>query len=135
MDQDGVFPNYGVDQYLPNVSEAAFIEEKKGVLKCTETLGEKDPIPEISLNFEEAWSKDRKSNALFESKFKTIPLTKEDISIINTMSNCSPDDVAKLIRGVQNSVYLLGLEEARQCRRGKILGVLSDEEEQKTPPK
>ena len=40
------------------------------------------------------------------------------------MSHCPPDDIAKLIRNIQNSVYTLGLDEARQCRRGKLLEVL-----------
>lgn len=44
------------------------------------------------------------------------------------MSHCSADDIAKLIRNIQNSVYTLGIEEARQCRRGKLLDVLHPED-------
>ncbi|CAI5444646.1 unnamed protein product [Caenorhabditis angaria] len=128
FEDDPFFDNFLDDQQNTQASDEKFLEEQKKLLECEETIGEDfDPKPEKSLNFEEAWKTDKNSTT-YESKYKTIPFLKEDVGIVNSMSHVSPDDIAKLIRNIQNSVYILGMDEARECRRGKLLGVLKEDE-------
>ncbi|ULU01828.1 hypothetical protein L3Y34_001843 [Caenorhabditis briggsae] len=127
------------DEKSTDLNKEKFLEQQKKMLECLETMAEdEEPVPTKSLNFEEAFQ----SNTLpegYKSPYKTIPFLTEDVVTVNTMSHCPPDDIAKLIRNIQNSVYTLGLDEARQCRRGKLLDVLksntpTDHFQQQTPP-
>ncbi|CAA80188.1 Protein lin-52 [Caenorhabditis elegans] len=124
-----------------NAEQAKMLEQQKKMLECTETMPEEsEPVPMKCLDFEEAFQSESVSKG-YESPYKNISFLKEDAVTVNTMSHCPADDIAKLIRNIQNSVYTLGIEEARQCRRGKLLNVLkptgsaSPRYLQPTPPK
>ncbi|CAI2348099.1 unnamed protein product [Caenorhabditis sp. 36 PRJEB53466] len=132
-----MFVQQMLEQKRNNLEQEKMLEQQKKMLECKETLPEdEEPVPMKCLDFEEAF----RSGDGYESPYKTIPFLKDDVLTVNTMSHCSPDDIAKLIRSIQNSVYTLGMEEARQCRRGKLLNVLKTTETaprllQPTPPK
>ncbi|CAD6187720.1 unnamed protein product [Caenorhabditis auriculariae] len=104
-------------------------------LECHEKLDDHEPSHQnASKLIEEAWMRDRNAPAIqsFVSKHNHTPFSVADVNIVNAMSHCSPDEIADLIRGIHNSVYALGIEEARQFRRSKVLGVLKPSSE---PPK
>uniref|UniRef100_A0A8R1I5J0 Uncharacterized protein n=1 Tax=Caenorhabditis japonica TaxID=281687 RepID=A0A8R1I5J0_CAEJA len=139
---DELFIQEMLEQKRNSAEHEKQLETQRKALECTETMPEDgEPMPSRSLNFEEAFQRHQMSEE-YVSPFKSIAFLKDDVVTVNTMSHCPPDDIAKLIRNIQNSVYTLGLEEARQCRRGKLLNVLKTADAaseprhlQPTPPK
>ncbi|EFP09134.1 CRE-LIN-52 protein [Caenorhabditis remanei] len=121
---DDVYVQHIIEEKKAGAEQSKMLEHQKKMLECTETMpvGE-EPVPMKSLDFEQAFRNTTLSEG-YQSPYKNIPFLKEDVATVNTMSHCPPDDIAKLIRNIQNSVYTLGLDEARQCRRGKLLEVL-----------
>ncbi|CAL2036889.1 unnamed protein product [Caenorhabditis brenneri] len=125
---DDMFMQQMAEEKKTTAEQTKMLEHQKKMLECTEALPEDgEPMPMKSLDFEEAFNRDNLRDG-YESPYKNIPFLKEDVVTVNTMSHCPPDDIAKLIRNIQNSVYTLGLDEARQCRRGKLLNVLKTAE-------
>uniref|UniRef100_A0A1I7UHM3 CACTA en-spm transposon protein n=1 Tax=Caenorhabditis tropicalis TaxID=1561998 RepID=A0A1I7UHM3_9PELO len=125
---DDMFVQQMLDEKRANTEQVKMLDQQKKMLECTETMPEnEEPVPTKSLDFEEAFSSDSLPDG-YNSPYKNIAFLKDDVVTVNTMSHCPPDDIAKLIRNIQNSVYTLGLDEARQCRRGKLLNVLKSTE-------
>lgn len=126
---DETFTQQIIDREKIATEESRVLEQQKKMLECHETMShDEEPVPTKSLDFEEAFRSAHLQGG-YESPYKNIAFLKEDIATVNSMSQCAADDIAKLIRNIQNSVYTLGLDEARQCRRGKLLEVLKSTNE------
>jgi len=60
-------------------------------------------------------------------------MTNEDVAMMHELGQHSADKLIQQVRDLQNLAYQLGLEEAKQLTRGRILKVLENQSE--TPAK
>ncbi|KAE9419209.1 hypothetical protein Angca_009099 [Angiostrongylus cantonensis] len=59
-----------------------------------------------------------------QRSFRT-DLSPDDVKLVNELGRLTPDQLAEYIKNVQNTAYSLGIDEARQFSRGKMLQIFS----------
>ncbi|RCN31872.1 hypothetical protein ANCCAN_22343 [Ancylostoma caninum] len=57
-----------------------------------------------------------------QKNFRT-DLSPDDVKLVNELGRLTPDQLAEYIKNVQNTAYSLGIDEARQFSRGKMLQI------------
>ncbi|KAH8367754.1 hypothetical protein KR084_002434, partial [Drosophila pseudotakahashii] len=57
----------------------------------------------------------------------TNNLTTEDMAKINQLSQLSPEELIEKIKSMHDEIYQLGLREAKEMTRGKLLGIFDRE--------
>ncbi|KAH8244936.1 hypothetical protein KR032_002931, partial [Drosophila birchii] len=61
-------------------------------------------------------------------------LTAEDIAHMNQLSQLEPDQLVEKIKSLQDEIYQLGLREAKEMTRGKLLGIFDRDQLPKRLP-
>ncbi|KAH8265698.1 hypothetical protein KR038_005664, partial [Drosophila bunnanda] len=61
-------------------------------------------------------------------------LTTEDIAHMNQLSQLEPDQLVEKIKSLQDEIYQLGLREAKEMTRGKLLGIFDRDQLPKRQP-
>ncbi|XP_017009253.2 protein lin-52 homolog [Drosophila takahashii] len=61
-------------------------------------------------------------------------LTSEDMAKINQLSQLSPEELIEKIKSMHDEIYQLGLREAKEMTRGKLLGIFDRERIPKRQP-
>ncbi|KAH8345190.1 hypothetical protein KR059_008192, partial [Drosophila kikkawai] len=61
-------------------------------------------------------------------------LTAEDIAHMNQLSQLEPDQLVEKIKSLQDEIYQLGLREAKEMTRGKLLGIFDRDQLPKRQP-
>ncbi|KAH8336069.1 hypothetical protein KR074_004052, partial [Drosophila pseudoananassae] len=54
-------------------------------------------------------------------------LTSEDMAKIHKLSHLTPDQLVEKIKSMHDEIYQLGLREAKEMTRGKLLGIFDRE--------
>ncbi|WKY03328.1 hypothetical protein Q1695_004792 [Nippostrongylus brasiliensis] len=113
-----------------------------GVLTCPESL-QRAPSPVLfPENVPGAAKHNTEHDGMLPNKQKSFrtDLSPDDVKLVNDRSSIrmfkfttctlelgrlAPDQLAEYIKNVQNTAYSLGIEEARQFSRGKMLQIFS----------
>ncbi|KAK5966745.1 hypothetical protein GCK32_000484 [Trichostrongylus colubriformis] len=109
---------------LMNVSR---VTNQAGVLACAESL-QRAPSPILfPENVPGAAKHNTENDGMLSNKQKSFrtDLSPDDVKLVNELGRLTPDQLADYIKNVQNSAYNLGLEEARQFSRGKMLQIFN----------
>ncbi|XP_017048370.1 protein lin-52 homolog [Drosophila ficusphila] len=61
-------------------------------------------------------------------------LTSEDMAKINQLSQLTPEELIEKIKSMHDEIYQLGLREAKEMTRGKLLGIFDRERIPKRQP-
>uniref|UniRef100_A0A1I7XK94 Protein lin-52 homolog n=1 Tax=Heterorhabditis bacteriophora TaxID=37862 RepID=A0A1I7XK94_HETBA len=95
-------------------------------LTCPESL-RRAPSPELfPENVPGAWQMNRENEVLLPgSKQRTFrtDLEPDDVKLVNELGRLTPDQLAEYIKTLQSSAFSLGVEEARQFSKGKVLQI------------
>ena len=86
-------------------------------------------MPEASPNLSVNHNKPIYNNGIASHSNSPVPpwlqvVEQEFVSAVQHMSTYSPDQITQEVHKLQNAAYQLGLEEAREMTRGKLLNVL-----------
>ncbi|WKY03329.1 hypothetical protein Q1695_004792 [Nippostrongylus brasiliensis] len=98
-----------------------------GVLTCPESL-QRAPSPVLfPENVPGAAKHNTEHDGMLPNKQKSFrtDLSPDDVKLVNELGRLAPDQLAEYIKNVQNTAYSLGIEEARQFSRGKMLQIFS----------
>ncbi|KHJ90868.1 hypothetical protein OESDEN_09275 [Oesophagostomum dentatum] len=99
--------------------------QSSGPLTCPESL-QRTPSPVLfPENVPGAGKHNTEHDGMFTNKqrnFRT-DLSPDDVKLVNELGRLTPDQLAEYIKNVQNTAYSLGIDEARQFSRGKMLQI------------
>ncbi|VDM63225.1 unnamed protein product [Angiostrongylus costaricensis] len=96
-------------------------------LTCVESL-QRAPSPILfPENVPGAGKHNTEHDGMCTSKQKSFrtDLSPDDVKLVNELGRLTPDQLAEYIKNVQNTAYSLGIDEARQFSRGKMLQIFS----------
>uniref|UniRef100_A0A7I4YPQ8 Cation_ATPase_N domain-containing protein n=1 Tax=Haemonchus contortus TaxID=6289 RepID=A0A7I4YPQ8_HAECO len=100
---------------------------QSGALTCGESL-QRAPSPVLfPENVPGAAKVNTEHDGMLPSKQRSFrtDLSPDDVKLVNELGRLTPDQLADYIKNVQNTAYSLGIEEARQFSRGKMLQIFS----------
>ncbi|CAI4221024.1 unnamed protein product [Auanema sp. JU1783] len=95
-------------------------------LQCSEMF-QRAPSPELfPENVPGAWDLNRENEVLMpgsgHNRFRT-DLEPEDVKLVNDLGRLTPDQLAEYIKALQSSAFTLGIEEAKQFSKAKVLQI------------
>ncbi|ETN80070.1 hypothetical protein RB195_003364 [Necator americanus] len=99
--------------------------QSSGPLTCAESL-QRAPSPILfPENVPGAGKHNTEHDGMFTNKQKNFrtDLSPDDVKLVNELGRLTPDQLAEYIKNVQNTAYTLGIDEARQFSRGKMLQI------------
>lgn len=105
----------------------ARIAAPSDLLICPESL-QRAPSPDLfPENVPGAARHNTEHEGMLPSKQKSFrtDLSPDDVKLVNELGRLTPDQLAEYIKSVQNTAYTLGIEEARQFSRGKMLQIFN----------